>query len=218
MRRHRVALGAALLPVAALAGAAALGLRIARVSGDEMAPSLRDGDWLLLGPGHPERGDVVLLPDPLDPGRRVLRRVLALPGERIAFTGWQPRVDGAALKQVAMGDAAGELVLMEAGAWLLAVSLEPTRFHAEETQVPDGGLYLAADHRSLALDSRWWGPVRESEVEARAWLRMGPPDTWRARVSRPRQSVRPEIPLLPYQAPAATPVDPAPTPARSSAG
>ncbi len=182
-------------------GFAALnGYHLLRVASDEMAPSIQPGDWLLLGPGEPTRGDVVQLVDPLDPQRTVLRRVLAEPGERISFSGHQPRLSKRALKHAIMEDHDGEMILMENNAWLLAVSLEPTRFHAEPVTVPAEHLFLVADHRDLALDSRHWGPMPTSSLE-KVLLRVGRSDRWRAMVFRPRQTVRPEIPQLPYQVP-----------------
>jgi signal peptidase I len=182
-------------------GLAALrGYHLVRVASDEMSPSIRPGDWLLLGPGTPTRGDVVRLRDPLDSGRRVWRRVLAEPGESIGFTGHQPRLDGQAVKQVVMGDVGQELVLMENSAWLLAVSLAPTRFQMDPVQVPPGELFLVADHRDHAIDSRWWGSLPADGLE-KVHLRIGPSDLWRPSIFRPRQTVRPEIPMLPYQVP-----------------
>ena len=66
-----------LLPTLALLGAAwaASNIRLVQAQGDEMYPSIRDGDWLLLGPGAPEQGDVFALQDPAEPDRPVLRRV-----------------------------------------------------------------------------------------------------------------------------------------------
>jgi signal peptidase I len=203
-RRLRALIFTALSLIAVLGvtlGFAALaGYRVLRVASDEMAPSIQPGDWLLLGPGEPVRGDVVRLLDPLDPGRSVLRRVLAEPGESIGFTGHQPRLDGQAMKHVVMGDDDGEMILMESSAWLLAVSLETTRQRLEAQQVPPGHHFLVADHRDVALDSRHWGPASITELE-KVHLRAGPSDVWRAMFFRPRQTVRPEIPLLPYQVP-----------------
>ncbi len=177
------------------------GMRLTRVHGDDMAPSLDHGDWVLTGRTNPQQGDVVRLPDPLDPEHLVLRRVLALPGQAIAFAGHQPRIDGQALKQVLMQELAGEMVLMEHSAWLLAVALDSTGFRTEAVEVPGDHLYLVADHRDVALDSRWWGAVQQTEIRDTVLLRIGPRDVWRAFVFGPRQTVRPEIPLMPYQVP-----------------
>lgn len=189
------------LVVGVMVGLAVLrGYRLLRVSTEDMSPSVEPGDWLLIGPGPAHRGDIVRLVDPTDPARTVLRRVLAEPGERIGFTGHQPRLGGQALKHVVMGDRDDELVLMENDAWLLRVSLEPTRFQAAPVEIPDGQLFLVADHRDVTLDSRWWGPVPADAVR-KVHLRFGPADVWRAVVFSPRQTVRPEIPRLPYQLP-----------------
>jgi len=202
--RRRPMLLAALLLLAVLGVTLAIaglhGYHLLRVGNDEMAPSIQPGDWVLLGPGPVTRGDVVRLVDPLDPQRRVLRRVLAEPGERIAFRGHQPRLDGQALKHVVMGDADGEMVLMESSAWLLAVSLETTRYTADPVLVPEQQLFLVADHRDRSIDSRHWGTIPSTGLE-KVHLRLGPGDVWRSLVFRPRQTVRPEIPLLPYQVP-----------------
>jgi len=185
----------------AVVGYAALaGYHLVRVASDDMAPSIAPGDWVLLGPGEAHLGDVVRLQDPLDAERWVLRRVLAEPGQRIGFRAHQPRLDDQALKHVVMGDRDGELILMENSAWLLAVSLDSTRLRIDPSTVPAEQLYLVADHRDVALDSRSWGPIPDAAVE-KVHLRIGPADVWRSALFKPRQTVRPEIPELPYQVP-----------------
>ena len=52
MRRLLIGLTAALLTPPLV------GFRLARVLDDEMSPSVRAGDWLLLGPGRVDPGDV----------------------------------------------------------------------------------------------------------------------------------------------------------------
>ena len=58
---------------------------------DEMAYSIQKGEWVWVLPldsvGEPGlgRGDVVMLTDPLDSSRRVLRRIVAGPGQTVAF-------------------------------------------------------------------------------------------------------------------------------------
>jgi len=190
----------AFLALAATLCAAALawssGLRLVRVTDLDMHPSLLPGEWLLCGPGPLERGDVVRLRDPLEPGRALQRRVLALPGETIAFTGYQARVGGRALKHQLMGDLGQEMVLMEDMAWLLAVSHSPTRYRHETLTVPDGHVFLVADHRDVAMDSRWWGPIPEHELLDRVRWRLGSSDVWRPWLGRASPVIRPEV-LLP---------------------
>jgi signal peptidase I len=213
-RRHvTLALLAALaLPLVA-AGA---GVRIGRVAGGDMEPSLRPGDWVLWGPARVGPGDVVVLSDPLDPDRWVARRALGLAGQRVAFSGHYARVDDQPVKQVLMGDWGGEAAVMEQGTWLVAFSNDASHLRLEPVEVPAGALFVAADRRDLALDSRWWGPVPERAVRGVVLLRLGAPDAWRAPWSLGRQTVRPEIPAIPYTPPSRS--APAPRRARAGAG
>jgi hypothetical protein len=45
--------------------------------------------------------------------------------------------------------------------------------------VPDGHWYLMADDRDVALDSRWWGPIDETEILGVVRLHRAVPDIWR---------------------------------------
>ena len=94
------------------------------VSGGSMAPTLLDGDWLLADPEayrdrSPDAGELVVVPDPREPMRLLVKRV--------------ERVD------------------------------------------PDGWLRLAGDAPEASTDSRTFGPVDPSTVEARPWFRYWPP-------------------------------------------
>jgi len=53
------------------------------VEGDSMRPTLLPGDWLLTDPDaygerQPSVGELVLVPDPRDPGRLLVKRVIDL--------------------------------------------------------------------------------------------------------------------------------------------
>lgn len=63
------------------------------VTGDSMLPSLRPGDRLVCLPlprGRVRAGDVVMVPDPRRPSRRLLKRVAARHGERVTLLGDHP--------------------------------------------------------------------------------------------------------------------------------
>jgi len=62
------------------------------VSGDSMEPTLRDGDRVVvrrLGRA-PRAGDVVLVPDPRQPARSLLKRIAAIHSEGIELAGDHP--------------------------------------------------------------------------------------------------------------------------------
>jgi nickel-type superoxide dismutase maturation protease len=89
-----------------------------------MVPTLLPGDWLLADPlafheRGPSVGELVLVPDPRDRRRLLVKRVVAV-------------------------DA-------------------------------DGWLSVAGDHSEASTDSRTFGAVEPSTVEARPWFRYWPP-------------------------------------------
>jgi len=175
------------LAALALSLVAAFGfrLRIDRVRDDDMHPSLRRGEWLLCGPGEPSFGDVVRLWDPLDPQRSALRRVLGLPGDSVAFAGHAAIVNDKRLRPQAMGHLGQDAILMEADRYLVAVPRQPSHFSQAPSAVPPDQLWLAADNRAVALDSRSWGPVRRQAIRDRVLLRLGPSDAWRSLLGAP---------------------------------
>jgi signal peptidase I len=121
-----------------------------------MDNTVRPGDTLLADDGRGvRRGDVIILS--LPPGRAggpageiVVRRVIGLPGDRVACcTGGRVTVNGKPLDEtyVYPGD--------EPSVGTFATTLGP------------GQLWVLGDHRSVAVDSRLWGPVPVGDVTGR---------------------------------------------------
>lgn len=184
-RARKLLLGLILAPAALLVAGVA---SVRTVGSDEMSPSIRAGDRVLILPLEPIRGDVVALRDPLDPARVVLRRAIADGGKRVTYEDGELRVDVKRIRQKDMGELDGDRVTQEtmwskpparANTWLLRYEKEPVRWAAEPVPVPDGSWYLLADSRDAALDSRWWGPVPREELLGVVRVRYGEPDAWR---------------------------------------
>ena len=161
----------------------ALGFRLLRVADADMGPSIRSGDWVLVGPGEPDYGDVWLLEDPAEPGRRVLRRVLGLGGDRVRWRSGRFVLNGEELDLKDMGEDALGPVYAEANRWLVSLRRERTALEIGPQTVPEDSAWLLADGRDRAVDSRWWGPLPLGALEREVWLRLGPADLWRAPVS-----------------------------------
>lgn len=195
------------LGVALLLGLVLIGLLLGvfsrRIADDEMSWSLRRGEWALLLPpalipGGLLPADVVMLRDPLDPGRTVLRRVVARGGQTVSFDEGGVRVEAKRLRQQEMGDQPGLFIRQEtiwskpparANDHLLAVRNPVTRWISPGVvTVPEGHLFVLADARDQAVDSRWWGPVPESAVMGVLRVHLAEPDLWRPRL----RLVRPE--------------------------
>ena len=181
---------------------AAVLVPLRHVRGDEMAPSIRDGDWVWVLPLAPLRGDVVALADPLDPSRTVLRRAIqdgvddpkAKTPTKVKFEDGSMRVKGKRIRQKELGtlgtaETGGFKVFKEtiwskpparATAWLIQRRLDkPVKWDDEPCELPVGTWYLAADDRDRAVDSRWWGPVPADRIEGVVRARYGPADDWR---------------------------------------
>lgn len=182
-------LAALLLVGLALAGAAAASVRI--VGSDEMSPSIKAGEHVVIVPLAPIRGDVVALLDPLDPARTVLRRAIAGAGQRVTYENGELRVDVKRVRQKEMNQLEAERVTQEtmwskpparANTWLLRYRKEGVKWKAEPVLVPDGSWYLLADDRDGSLDSRWWGPIPEARLKGVVRLRWGQADLWRPAV------------------------------------
>jgi signal peptidase I len=109
-----------------------------KVPSGSMEPTLRVGDYLLVnhlayGPrlpftntaietGHPERGDVVVFRYPPDVSQFYVKRLVGLPGDRVAFRDGAVSVNGAAFDVQMLADnagASGEPAVEDRGQWLL---------------------------------------------------------------------------------------------------
>ena len=117
-------------------------------SSTSMEDTVRPGSTMLAEKGQSvRRGDVVALSRP---GGPFIRRVIGLPGDRVACcTARHVTVNGKPLEEsyVYPGD--------QPSAVTFSVTLQ------------QGQLWVLGDHRSIAIDSRIWGPVPVSDVIGR---------------------------------------------------
>lgn len=195
-RPRRIA--AALSGLAVLAAAAAL-LPLRTVTDTDMAWSLQPGDHIWVLPDRVRRADIVLVADPLDPDRLVLRRAIADGGQKVLVDPQGVRVNGKRIRQQEMGEDGDYRVLKEviwskpparANAYLPQIADQPGLWSMDEpVEVPEGHWFLLADNRDVGIDSRWWGPVPESAIRGVVRARWtAEADTWRPA----REWVRPE--------------------------
>lgn len=162
----------------------------ATVRGDDMMPSIEPGDRVWAWPTEAVLpGDVVVIRDPLDPDVRILRRIVAVEGQSIAMDDHLIRVGNRRLRTAAMGDSGDYVVTRETlwakkpavgHSWLTRFPRDsPSQWSADPVEVPTGHVYLLADDRDRAMDSRWWGPVPVSAIEGTVRARWGRSHQWR---------------------------------------
>jgi len=125
------------------------------VEGSSMVPTVQDGDVVLVARTATRtealrRGDLVVFHDP-DGGLSV-KRVLGLPGERVAMLDARLTIDEQPLDEPYV-----DLSRID-GTYL------------GQVVVPDDSVFVLGDNRSRSTDSREYGPVRESALLGRVLL------------------------------------------------
>jgi len=132
-----------------------------------MYPSLHDGDLLIASKIdyriHPiERGDIVILKDPLDPSRDFIKRVVGLPGDRIGIHDHHVLVNGDRLREPYI-----QAPWVDTGDW-------PGPAPTDAQVVPRGTVFVLGDNRDHSTDSRVFSSVRQDAIDGKAVVRLWP--------------------------------------------
>ncbi len=140
--------------------------RRAVIRGRSMYPTLAPGEYVLFDRfayrrSAPRRGDVVLASHPSTPRMRIVKRVVALPGDRVTIDGERCWVNG--VPYVETEGAAPAEPPAWACTWRLA----------------DDEYVLLGDAPYASTDTREFGPVSRDLLHARAWLVYWPPSRMR---------------------------------------
>lgn len=113
----------------------------------------------IIGDSTPARGDVAVFDSPLD-GRRLIKRIVAIGGDRVSLTGGRLTINGRPL-------GSGEAELFGERLALLNLDVGGGPNIPEQT-VPDGMVLALGDHRGDSLDGRYFGFIDEKELLGRA--------------------------------------------------
>jgi signal peptidase I len=126
-----------------------------RVEGTSMLPMLEDQDRLFINKiayrmGDIRQGDVVVFQYPRDHSKSYIKRVIALPGDRLRIDHGEVYVNGVRLPEPYV----------------------PNRFTDDRSQsemvLPPHEYFLMGDHRSISSDSREFGPVDRELIYGKA--------------------------------------------------
>jgi signal peptidase I len=132
-----------------------------------MLPTIQLGDQVLANKfiyrlRAPAAGDIVVFDNPMPlPGEETLiKRVIAVGGQKVDLQGGKVVVDGVALKEYyTYGQASDPL---------------PNSRIEFPVYVPQGYLWLMGDNRTSSQDSRYFGPVAVSAVHGQAFFTYWP--------------------------------------------
>ncbi len=169
-----------------------------RIPSGSMMPTLLVGDFILVNKfaygvrlpvlntkiielGEPKRGDIVVFRFPKQPTVDYIKRVIGLPGDRIAYFDKKIYVNGQAVSQVTLGryQGVGQGMNMT-GAEHLQEDLTGVKHSIlisngtptveDVFVVPQGQYFVMGDNRDNSNDSRYWGTVPEANLVGKAFF------------------------------------------------
>ena len=126
-----------------------------RVEGTSMLPRLEDHDRLFINKfvyhfSAIQHGDVVVFRYPRDPEKSYIKRVIAVPGDRLRIDGGDVILNGRRLQEPYVPDEYRDSRSMP------------------EMVIPPDYYYMMGDHRSISSDSREFGPVERELIYGKA--------------------------------------------------
>ena len=157
-------------------------IQTVHVIGYSMVPTLNNDDYVLatkvdLRFTTPSRGDIVILKDPFDNSQDYVKRVIALPGERLKITDGRVYINGRLLD---------EPYLPKNDPWVASNNWPTDASGSDGAVIPPGHYFVMGDNRNHSSDSRVFGPISLDQIQSRAWLRLLPLDHFGPVVQRPR--------------------------------
>jgi len=169
-----------------------------RIPSGSMMPTLLVGDFILVNKfaygirlpvintkiiniGEPKRGDVVVFRYPNDPSTDYIKRVIGLPGDRIAYYNKKVYVNGKEFPQQeqAIYEGVGSGI-GESGSHLKNENILGVKHHIlinddkptinYDFVVPAHHYFVMGDNRDNSNDSRFWGYVPEENLVGKAFM------------------------------------------------
>jgi len=129
-----------------------------------MAPNFSDGDYLIIDEisyrfSEPQRGDTIVFRFPDNPSQFFIKRIVALPEEKIAIEDSSVTITN---KDNPVGFLLNEPYLTEITPGQIEVKLDLNEY------------FVLGDNRDSSSDSRRWGPLPRHLIIGKVWLRAWP--------------------------------------------
>jgi signal peptidase I len=139
------------------------------VEGLSMFATLDDNDYLIANKidyrlHAPQRGDIIILRPPNNNSTDFIKRVIALPGERLLIRDGVVYIDGHRLIEPYLPEA-----------WVVFNNWpQPSTGNSNGTVIPPNQYFVMGDNRNKSQDSRYFGPIGRDRIDGRAWFRIWP--------------------------------------------
>ena len=132
-----------------------------------MIPTLKIGDRVLVNKfiyrfTEPMRGDIIVFESVDNSNEDLIKRVVGLPGDKIAVRGGKLFVNGEPQRE--------PYVINKP-----CLRGAPRTCSFGAITVPKGHVFVMGDNRGNSADSRVFGPLPEKNIEGEAFLRFWPP-------------------------------------------
>jgi signal peptidase I len=134
------------------------------VEGLSMFATLDDNDYLIANKidyrlHAPQRGDIIILRPPTDNSKDFIKRIIALPGERLLISDGIVYINGHKLDEPYLPEA-----------WTTL-----NNWGGPDGQVvPPNDYFVMGDNRNRSQDSRIFGFIGRDRIDGRAWFRIWP--------------------------------------------
>jgi len=136
-----------------------------------MEPNFHDGEYILTDKityrfSEPHRGDVIVFKSPTNPDIDFIKRIIALPGEKLEIKNNKITIFN--------DDHPKGFTLSEPYEILEPITGGPYIREGKIVDVPADNYFAFGDNRSHSFDSREWGPLPKKSIVGKAWLRYWP--------------------------------------------
>lgn len=169
-----------------------------RIPSGSMMPTLLVGDFILVNKftygirlpvlhtkvvemNKPQRGDIVVFRFPKDPSVDYIKRVIGVPGDKVAYYQKKLYINDQPINQVSLGEYQG-VKEDDSPDYIehLRENLTPVEHSILINQgqesietvyvVPEGHYFVMGDNRDNSNDSRYWGTVPEANLVGKAFF------------------------------------------------
>jgi len=139
------------------------------VEGLSMFATLDNDDYLIANKidyrlHAPQRGDIVILRPPTNNSTDFIKRIIALPGERLLIRDGYVYINGHRLHEPYLPDQWTQQT--NPGIWS----------EGEGAVIPPNQYFVMGDNRNRSQDSRFFGPITRDRIDGKAWFRIWPLD------------------------------------------
>jgi signal peptidase I len=139
------------------------------VEGLSMYATLDNNDYLIANKidyrlHPPQRGDIIILRPPTNNSLDFIKRVIALPGEKLLIRDGLVYINGHKLDEPYLPEA-----------WT-TLNNPPPWSVGDGAVIPANEYFVMGDNRNRSQDSRIFGPIGRDRIDGRAWFRIWPFD------------------------------------------